>query len=143
MIVSALLSITAASGAAVLAYVTNRLSRTRGGGRTVVLVAPGLEESFKTGAALVVGAPVLATHVAFGWLEALYDLFAGRRSGSRAGPGRRAAAALCSLVGHALFGAVTCAVHAATGHWPAGVAAAYLLHMGWNALVMGRVGAGS
>ncbi|RJQ04493.1 MAG: hypothetical protein C4551_10675 [Bacillota bacterium] len=139
----------AAVSAAGLSYACNRLSRSRAGGGAVVFVAPGLEESFKTGAALLVGAPVLLTHVVFGGLEALYDLGlgAGRAqphaptaaTGAGPGPtGRHAGAAVAGLVGHALFGALTVAVAAAWGWWPLGVGVAYLAHVAWNALVMGR-----
>ncbi|MEW6032500.1 MAG: hypothetical protein AB1645_06435 [Bacillota bacterium] len=153
VVVSAL----AAAGAA---YVLNRLSRRLFGGSTVVFVTPGLEESFKTGTALLAGAPVLATHIAFGAIEALYDLApraavpAGPGSGTAgpetagpdaaapeaAGPARRVGAALAGLAGHTLFGTVTLAGAGLTGSWALGVAGAYLLHVGWNALVTGKAG---
>jgi hypothetical protein len=134
----------AALAAAAGAYAGNRLFRGLLGQRAVILIAPGLEEALKTGLALLLGAPVLVAHVSFGLLEALYDLTTGRdRRGSR-----RAAAALSGLGGHTLFGALTVAVAGTlTGavsvipqpDWLAGSAVAYLAHVGWNALVMGRV----
>jgi hypothetical protein len=141
----------AATVAAAVAYAGNRLARAVAGRAAVVFVAPGLEETLKTGAALALGAPVLAAHLAFGGLEAAYDLMAGARGG-RAGPGsssasavatgHRLGAALAGLLGHTLFGALTVVVAGATGgFWPAGVGAAYLVHVGWNALVMGKVAA--
>ncbi len=127
-----LLTVSSAVAAVVAAYVCNRLSRTRVGRRAIVLVAPGLEESFKTGAALLLGAPVFGVHVAFGGLEAVYDLVTGT------GAGRRVGAAAAGLAGHTLFGALTVAAAEASGSWPLGVAAAYFVHVGWNALVMSR-----
>lgn len=158
MTLRVVLSALVAAGAA---YFLNRLSRRLVGRGAVVFVAPGLEESFKTGAALVAGAPVLAAHLAFGGLEAVYDLLAGPGRAGKRPPGasasvaaealaatsrpwarpdwRRVAAAAAGLGGHALFGSVTVATALALGSWPAGVGVAYLLHVGWNALVMGRV----
>jgi len=52
------------------------------------------------------------------------------------------AAALAGWGAHTLFGTVTVLVYDISGYWPAGVAAAYLLHVGWNALVTGKVDAG-
>lgn len=153
-------TLAAALVAAAAAYVGNRLTRRLIGKTAIVFVAPGLEESFKTGAALVLGAPVLAAHVAFGVVEAAYDLLAGRRrtrsdrapspvhrpspastgtppsTGTRSG--RRMGAAAAGLCGHALFGVLTVLIAAALVSWPLGVGAAYLAHVGWNALVVGR-----
>jgi len=132
--------------AAAAAYGSNYLTRGLLGRSTIVFVAPGLEESFKTAAALLTGAPVLPTHIAFGALEALYDIRStGGRPVRRAPAGAlrnlsgRVGAGLASLLGHALFGAVTATVYELSGSWPFGVGAAYLLHVGWNALVIGRV----
>ncbi len=137
----------AALAAAGAAYLGNRFARRFVGTAAIVLLAPGLEESLKTGAALLLGAPVLAAHLAFGGLEAAYDLFVGwrvrrGRHGELAGlfSARRAGAAVSGFLGHALFGALTVAVAGASASWPLGVAAAYLVHVGWNALVMGKVG---
>jgi len=140
--VSAVGSFAAALLAAALAYATNRSAQALGGRTAVVFVAPALEESLKTGAALLVGAPVLWTHLCFGLIEALYDV-----ASPASGPGRSRAlgAAAAGLAGHALFGAVTVAGAAAvavTGSlaaWAPGVVLAYLVHVGWNGLVMGRV----
>jgi len=150
--------ILAALVAAGVAYLGNRLSRSLADRVAVVFVAPGLEETLKTGAALTLGAPVVVTHVVFGGIEAAYDLLAGALApgvAARAGRGparprpvaavafgRRAGAALAGLVGHALFGVLTVAVARAAGWWPAGVGAAYVAHVGWNALVMGKVAPG-
>ncbi len=145
MTLSVIVSALVAAGAA---YICNRLARRSVGTVAVVFVAPGLEESFKTGTALLLGAPVLLSHIAFGLLEAAYDLFARRRAARGPAPAPAAAgasgpwrlgAALAGLGGHALFGALTVAVSAALGSWALGVGAAYLVHVGWNALVMGRV----
>lgn len=130
--------VVAAAAAAGLAYLFNRLARAPLGRVSIVVLAPGLEETFKTGAALLAGAPVLATHVAFGAIEAGYDLLV--TVSPRENLGRRVAAAVAGLGGHALFGALTVAGHALTGVWPIGVVMAYLLHVAWNALVTGKVG---
>lgn len=124
--------------AALLAYLFNRLARGPLGRISIVVLAPGLEETFKTGTALGLGAPVLATHVAFGLVEAGYDLVVTGRNQTH--PSRRVAAAAVGLGGHALFGATTLAGYVLTGLWPVGVVAAYLLHMTWNSLVIGKVG---
>ena len=129
-----------ALAAALAAYVFNRISRLLAGRTTVIFIAPGFEESFKTGAALLTGAPVLVTHLVFGVIEALYDLTVPHpyRSG-KAPRGRRTGAAVTSLGAHTLFGAVTLVVANLTYSWPVGVVAAYGLHVGWNALVTGKV----
>lgn len=129
-----------ALAAALATYVFNRASRRLTGRATVVFMAPGFEESFKTGAALLAGAPVLATHLVFGLIEGVYDLTVpGPRRDPQTAIGRRVGAAVASLGAHALFGAVTLVIADLTYSWPAGVAAAYGIHVGYNALVAGKV----
>ncbi len=121
--------------AAGAAWLANTWLETRYGERALVFGTPLLEELCKTGAALLMGAPVLAVHFLFGTVEALVDLLpAGRRGSLRAGA--------VSLLGHLFFGAVTMGVAGLAGSWWIGMAAAAVLHMGWNSLVAGLAGTG-
>lgn len=95
--------------------------------KVAVFFAPALEELAKTGFAVLLGAPVLPSHLIFGLLEALRDL-AG--SGAR-GP----AAGLAGLAGHAAFGLAASLVLSRSGFFPLAAAAGWVLHFGWNAFV--------
>lgn len=115
--------------AAGLAWVANVLVVKQWGNKGVVLAVPILEEAFKTGLAVVMGASVLLVHGIFGLIEALHD-FSSSRLGLWSG--------LVSLSSHMLFGLTTFLVFRYTGSWFVGVAAAVLLHAALNYLLMTR-----
>lgn len=95
--------------------------------RVVVFLAPAVEESAKTGFAVLLGSPVWLAHLAFGFLEALWDVLGGGRRGIYAG--------MAGLAGHAFFGLAAFFLLQAGGALWLAVAGAYLLHVGWNALI--------
>ena len=132
------------------------------GGRPGPLLAfvlgPGVEETAKTGFALAMAAPVLAVHLGFGAVEAVYDASAWLWHGPDPdpepdpGPGREGepaslsarglAAGAMSLLSHAAFGVVTQAVLTVTLEPLFAVAAAVLAHAAWNLAIVALVGAG-
>lgn len=82
-----------------LSFLLNKTLLKLVGIKTVITYSPVIEESAKTLPAFYLGADVLATHILFGLIEAVYDAMAGGENRYRA--------AGCSLAGHALFGALT------------------------------------
>lgn len=125
------LALAAGLSAAFIALIGNRWA-VRGGGRTAVAVlVPLVEETAKTGSALVIGAPILATHVVFGLIEAAYDIIKPSRFGLLAG--------FVGLVGHLAFGLTAGLVYGCYRSGPATVAAATLVHTVFNAVVVGRL----
>lgn len=125
------LALAAGLAAAFVALIGNRLA-VRGGDRVAVAVlVPLVEEVAKTGAALAVGAPIVATHVVFGLIEAGYDIIKPSRVGLLAG--------LVGLAGHFTFGLAAGLVYGRYGSGPAAIAAATLAHVFFNAIVIGRV----
>lgn len=146
-----LLASVLASGAA---FLFNRAASR--GGRPGPLLAfvlgPGVEETAKTGFALAMAAPVLAVHLGFGAVEAVYDASAWLWHGPDPEPGpegepaslsaRGLAAGAMSLLSHAAFGVVTQAVLTVTLEPLFAVAAAVLAHAAWNLAIVALVGAG-
>ncbi len=125
------LALAAGLSAAFIALIGNRWA-VRGGDRVAVAaLVPLVEEAAKTGAALVIGAPILATHVVFGLIEAGYDIIKPSRFGLLAG--------FVGLVGHLAFGLMAGLVYGRLGSGPAAVAAATLAHIFFNAVIIGRL----
>lgn len=113
--------------AAVTSWLINGLFFRRLGTPVVVYVAPGVEEAAKTGFALLLGASIPLAHLIFGLVEGVWDAIKG---------GRGLVAGLVGLASHVAFGVTTGWLYHFTGNpWPA-VAGAYLLHTGWNRLVI-------
>ncbi|CUH96486.1 hypothetical protein P22_2576 [Propionispora sp. 2/2-37] len=114
-----------------LSFLLNKALLKLVGIKTVITYSPAIEESAKTLPAFYLGADVLATHVLFGLIEAVYDLMAGGTNRYRA--------AGCSIAGHALFGLLTAMLLFLSGNvWLAllgGIAA----HLIWNAQMVRRV----
>ena len=125
------LALAAGLSAAIIALIGNRWA-VRGGDRVAVaILVPLVEESAKTGAALIIGAPILATHITFGLIEAGYDVIKPSRFGLLAG--------FVGLAGHLAFGLTAGSVYGRLGSGPAAVAAATLLHVFFNAFIIGRL----
>lgn len=116
-------------GAAALAYLINRFALSRLGGQAVWLAIPALEESLKTGMALLAGASLPGTHLAFGVVEAVYEV-----SGRRPSP----AAAGLALMTHGLLGLLTWALFLLSRSIIVAVASAILVHAGYNRFVTAR-----
>lgn len=110
--------------AALVCFALNRALFLRLGYKTVTTYSPVLEEACKTFPAYALGAAILPVHVVFGAIEGAYDFYTNRKDG--------AAAALFSLLGHALFGAATVAALALSGSVALGAAAGCALHIAWN-----------
>lgn len=114
----------AGSLAAVTAWVLNVHLVGRFGDKAVVLLIPPAEEILKTTAAVALGAPLIATHMTFGLIEAVHDYLESKEWGLGAG--------ILSILGHWLFGKTTLAVFAQTAAWWPAVLAACLAHTLWN-----------
>ncbi len=97
-------------------------------GKAVVYLAPAVEESAKTGLAVLLGAPIWLTHLTFGFLEALWDITGGGKRGIYAG--------LAGLAGHLFFGLAAFFIFQATGFFWLALAGGYVLHLSWNAFVV-------
>lgn len=109
---------------AALSFLLNRAALRIIGVEAVITVGPVLEEAAKTLPAFYLKADILLTHVTFGVIEAIYDWLTCGRSG--------AAAALGSVAGHALFGALTAAVLGLTGSLGLALLAGIGAHLIWN-----------
>lgn len=114
--------------AAGLAWAGNKPIVKHWGDQGVVWIVPVLEEVIKTGAALFTGSSVTFVHCVFGLVEAIHDYTASRRFGLWS--------ALSSLTSHAFFGQVTLAGFYLTSSWIFGIAAAIILHIFLNYVVV-------
>lgn len=113
---------------AALSFLLNRATLKYVGVQAVITWGPALEETAKTLPAFYLGADVLLTHVLFGVIEGGYDW----RTSPRHGP----AAALLSVAGHGLFGAVTMGVIHLTGSLVLALGAGTATHIAWNAALI-------
>jgi hypothetical protein len=93
----------------------------------VIFIGPGVEELLKTSLALLFGAPILLSHIAFGLAEAGWELASYRRG---------TVAALFALLSHGIYGWIT-EILAAIGITLALVTSC-ALHMLWNYWVLQR-----
>ncbi len=109
---------------AALSFLLNRVALRYAGAKAVVTWGPALEEAAKTVPALYLGADVLLTHALFGAIEAVYDW--------RTSPANGPAAALLSVAGHTLFGALTMAALHFTGSPLLALGAGVAAHIAWN-----------
>ena len=105
-----------------LSFLLNRLLLKLIGPVTVISVGPALEEAAKTLFAYYLGSDIIAVHVAFGGIEAIYDWCQARQP----------VASLLSLAGHSLFGAVTAGTLSMTDNIWLGLAAGIMLHLIYN-----------
>lgn len=114
--------------AAGFAFIINRWGIRKFGFAEVVWIGPVIEELGKTGIAIVVGAGVVAVHMFFGVLEAIFDIWTGTP--------HRYAAALISVAGHSAFGYMTIWGHASVSSWWGGVLVGIVAHVFWNSYVI-------
>ena len=124
------LSLVAGLLAAFIAVVVNRWAVLGGRRVAVAALVPLVEETAKTGAALALGAPIIAAHAVFGLTEAVYDAVKPSRHGLVAG--------LVGLIGHLGFGLAAGLVYAHYNSGPAAIASATFLHAVFNAAIIGR-----
>ncbi|QJW47461.1 hypothetical protein HA075_17775 [bacterium BFN5] len=113
---------------AALSFLLNRMLIKQIGLQTMITASPALEEGTKTLLAFFLGADVLAAHVTFGVVEACYDWYQNGRSGLKA--------ALFSIGGHSLFGAVTILLLAVSDSIWLALATGILAHVIWNVTVI-------
>ncbi|HEY3314724.1 MAG TPA: hypothetical protein VGL40_05500 [Bacillota bacterium] len=125
------LTVLAAIIAAMVALVANRVAVGDGRRTAVAVLVPLLEETAKTGSALFLTAPILATHALFGAIELVYDVAKPSKAGLFAG--------LVGLAGHLGFGTAAALVWRRTGSGPAAVLAATMVHVLFNSVVIGRL----
>lgn len=113
---------------AAASFLLNRLFIRRFGEGAITKLGPALEEAAKTLPAYWLGADILATHVAFGVVEAGYDFFSSSR--------RKTAAALAGIAGHSLFGLLAAGAISWTQNAWLGFAAGWAAHAAWNSAIM-------
>ena len=109
-----------------LSFLLNKLLLKYIGMKVIISYSPILEELSKTLCSYYFAADILATHMIFGMLEALYDWL------KRENRERGAIAALLSMIGHTLFGTVTIGIFNVSGSVLLGIAAASFVHLLWN-----------
>ncbi|MEG6586196.1 hypothetical protein [Dendrosporobacter sp. 1207_IL3150] len=111
-----------------LSFLLNRILIRRVGIQTVISYSPILEEVTKTTLAFYLGADILAAHITFGFVEAGYDYYHNRYNGLKA--------ALFSIAGHSLFGAMTIFILAISSSFLLALAAGIISHLIWNVTVV-------
>lgn len=114
--------------AAVLAWLFNSFLIARWGKEAIWLAAPLVEESLKTGLALLLGTSLFISHLLFGLAEGIFDVLRPGRDDLPAG--------ISGLISHGVYGWLTQTVWLASGNIWLGVAAALVVHMLWNAAVV-------
>lgn len=119
--------------AAAVAYVINWVALRRLGRDALWLAVPAIEETLKSSLPALLGAPLLAAHVAFGLVEAVYELAGQRPSHTAAG---------LALLTHTGFGFLTVTL-AARGTLGPAIVAAVALHSTFNLAVIKRAGTAS
>ncbi|GAB6159242.1 hypothetical protein JCM39194_24420 [Desulfotomaculum varum] len=119
--------VTAAGLAAGTAWLLNGRVVAHLGDRGLGWITPLIEETAKTLWAVILGAPILWTHIGFGVIEALVEVRRRGAGGITAGG--------AALTAHGLFGFITAMISNIIGLGPA-VALAYLAHTAWNLAVI-------
>ena len=120
--------LTAGILAAAVSWVGNRTALKLIGVREIVVLAPLIEETAKTGAALITGSPVILTHGVFGLVEGTYDAWGAGMSGLKAG--------VTGLAGHVFYGYVTSLVLSRHNIIFYAILSGYIIHMLWNFTVL-------
>lgn len=114
--------------AASLAWVVNRLVIKYFGEYSIIWVIPLLEETIKTGVALLSGTSLVLTHGIFGCIEAIHDYYFSRKWGLVAG--------VSSVVSHLLYGWLTIWIYDNILSWVASVVLVGSLHTFWNFIMI-------
>ncbi|MDD4238529.1 MAG: hypothetical protein PHT62_08235 [Desulfotomaculaceae bacterium] len=112
--------------AAALAWQVNKFLG-KWAGKKWVYLAPLVEETSKTTAAVLCGGDILLTHLSFGAVEGCWEYF-NRRNGYYAG--------MAALASHSIFGFITLSVYRFYGILTPAMVAGCLAHIVWNYLVM-------
>jgi predicted phage tail protein len=116
--------------AALVSWAVNGKLITAFGNKAVIFIGPAVEESFKTGLAWFLGAPLIISHVVFGIAEAIWELITYKRG---------KLAAVFAVGSHLFYGLVTILVAGKAGILLA-LIVAYTVHMLWNYWVLYNLG---
>lgn len=90
-------------------------------------MAPLVEETSKTAAAVILGGEIFLTHLFFGVVEGFWEYY-NRRNGYYAG--------LAAVASHSIFGFITFSVYYFYGILAPALTAGCLAHIAWNYLVV-------
>lgn len=113
-------------GAALAAYIINRLFLKITREQAIVYLVPLTEELVKTTAAILLGGWLPGVHFVFGIIEAIYDFFHGRIKGMAC------LAAVMSMISHGIFGIITHYFYLWTHSLVAAILVATVIHGTWN-----------
>jgi len=125
------MSVPAGLLAAIISYYLNGKALMFIGDNAVTYGAPVIEEISKTGIALLFGGNILFSHIIFGMVEALYDVLKNRGVLSYT-------AGAAGLISHAVFGLITVYAWRIFDGPLMGIAAAVVIHMLWNHMIIRR-----
>ena len=114
--------------AAAAAWQLNNFLQRLGQHWSIAWLAPLVEESSKTGFAVVFSTSLPGTHFIFGFIEAIYDYFTPPNSGITTW--------LTSILGHLGFGLLTLYLWELTGNFLWGWLGAVISHLIWNNIVL-------
>ncbi|MGI6703928.1 MAG: hypothetical protein ACOX42_07965 [Clostridia bacterium] len=128
-----LLTLVAGLTASLMGFLSGSVLLKYKGDRALVLFVPVMEETLKTLAAVVFGAGIVPTHLVFGMVEALYDLYSSPAAYSTI-------AAALSIASHMLFGTATWFILRYSGSVVLAVLAASVLHSLWNRIMTAYTG---
>lgn len=109
-----------------LSFLLNKVLLKYVGVKAIISYSPVVEEMTKTLCSYYLAADILVTHIVFGMLEAGYDWY------STPNGQRGMWAALASIVGHSLFGALTLMGLYASGSIWLALLGASCVHVIWN-----------
>lgn len=112
---------------AACSYVLNRALLKALGTQVIITISPVIEEMLKTLLPFYLDANILTTHVVFGVIEAVYDMVQSQEHGITA--------AVLSVAGHGLFGALTVYAMQTAGIY-IGLASGIIAHLLWNSLMI-------
>ena len=115
--------------ASVLAYFSNRLFIKRFGNMAIITFIPFWQEFLKSVVPILLGTPLIFSHLVFGAMEAIYEI--GTAENARAA----AAGGFVSFVSHLIFGILTVHVYYITKSLLLSVFAVSLLHGLWNYII--------
>jgi len=126
---SIVLSVTSGFVAALFSYYINSKALQSAGEKVIIYWAPILEELLKTGFALVLKGGIILSHVTFGAVEAVYDIWANDSITAYW-------AGFASILSHSVFGAITQYFIFCAHNTFLGIVIAALIHIAWNFAVI-------
>jgi hypothetical protein len=103
------------------------------GDKAVVIYIPAIEEIAKTSAAMALNGNLMLSHMVFGAIEALYDLYNSPKEYSLT-------ASLLSLVSHSVLGIITISAVSFFEYPVLAVGISATIHSLWNRFITGYTG---